>query len=332
MDTPSPNLDFRFDIQSADEIRQGGRPIEWIWDGFIAAGNITLLTSLWKSGKTTLASVLLARMATGGAVAGRTLKAGKAVIVSEEVKSLWAMRNQRLHFANNVAFLSRPFRGPPTPEMWESLIDHLLAHRQTHGLDLVVIDPLASILPRLSESHASLMLSALTSLQRLTSQGVAVLVLHHPSKARYAEGRAARGTGALSGAVDILIEMSAFAHAAHDDRRRKLIAFSRHAATPRRLVIEMNAEMTDYAALGDDTEEAPAYWWSIVEAILADAPKGLTRQELLETWPAAQPPNRVTLWRWLDRAVAEAQLARGGTGRRANPYRYWLPEVSAPSA
>src|SRR5713226_7382312 len=38
----------------------------WLWYGYLAAGKITLLTSQWKSGKTTLISILLARMAQGG--------------------------------------------------------------------------------------------------------------------------------------------------------------------------------------------------------------------------------------------------------------------------
>ena len=42
-----------------------GRPVavDWLWHGFAARGNVTLLTSQWKSGKTTLLSVLMARCA-----------------------------------------------------------------------------------------------------------------------------------------------------------------------------------------------------------------------------------------------------------------------------
>jgi hypothetical protein len=39
----------------------------WLWHGYLAGGELTLLTSLWKSGKTTLLSVLLSRMRDGGA-------------------------------------------------------------------------------------------------------------------------------------------------------------------------------------------------------------------------------------------------------------------------
>jgi hypothetical protein len=33
----------------------------WLWHGYLLPGSVTLLTSVWKAGKTTLLSVLLAR-------------------------------------------------------------------------------------------------------------------------------------------------------------------------------------------------------------------------------------------------------------------------------
>ena len=40
------------------DIAGAANEVSWLWDGFLAAGNLTLLTSLWKSGKTTLVSCL----------------------------------------------------------------------------------------------------------------------------------------------------------------------------------------------------------------------------------------------------------------------------------
>src|SRR5438876_11724117 len=42
----------------ADELQEPA-PVSWICQGILAAGHITLLTSQWKSGKTTLLSLLL---------------------------------------------------------------------------------------------------------------------------------------------------------------------------------------------------------------------------------------------------------------------------------
>jgi hypothetical protein len=42
----------------------------WLWHGYLAPAKVTLLSSQWKSGKITLVSVLLARLANGGQLAG----------------------------------------------------------------------------------------------------------------------------------------------------------------------------------------------------------------------------------------------------------------------
>lgn len=38
---------------------------DWLLPGFVSRGNMTLLTSMWKAGKTTLLTHLLARRSTG---------------------------------------------------------------------------------------------------------------------------------------------------------------------------------------------------------------------------------------------------------------------------
>ena len=43
--------------------------VAWLWEGYLAPGNITLLTSQWKSGKTTLMSILLSRLREAGRLA-----------------------------------------------------------------------------------------------------------------------------------------------------------------------------------------------------------------------------------------------------------------------
>src|SRR6516225_7966421 len=47
---------------------------DWLWRGCLAPSQLTLLTSLWKSGKTTLLLVLLARMKAGGDLLGMPVR------------------------------------------------------------------------------------------------------------------------------------------------------------------------------------------------------------------------------------------------------------------
>lgn len=303
-------------------------PTDWLWHGFLAAGNVTLLTSLWKAGKTTLLSLLLARRKAGGTLAGLAVKPGQTVVITEEPVPLWAERAARLDFGGRACFIPQPFRAVPGPAEWQALIDRLLDLRARHGIDLAVIDPLAPLLRQ--ENQARAVLETLLPLRALTDVGMAVLILHHPAKGQRPAGQAARGSGALLGHVDISIEMR---HPGGDPltRRRRFLALSRHAQTPRDLLLELSADGTDYAAV-PETPEPDDFQssWDTLRLALDDAPRKLTRAEILADWPPDfDKPKRTTLWRWLDRAVDRGLLARDGTGRKSDPFRYWLPEREA---
>jgi hypothetical protein len=300
-------------------------PTDWLWAGYLAPGHITLLTSPWKAGKTTLLAALLARLGPGGTFAGRPVRAAKAVVVSEEGAQLWRARCNRFDFGSHVCFFCRPFRIRPSSADWVALLDQMLELHRDHRFELAVFDPLAQFLPARSENNADLMLEALAPLERLTADGLAVLLLHHPRKQASADGEWARGSGALSGHADILIEMKYFGSAAADDRRRKLLAYSRFEETPRRLVIELNDAGTDYHSLGDQEDEEFNRGWRLLLPVLAGASDKLTRAAIRADWPDPEPPAEITLYRWLERARAAGHVLRDGTGRKNDPYRYWLP-------
>jgi hypothetical protein len=159
---------------------------------------------------------------------------------------------------------------------------------------------------------------------------VAVLILHHPGKKPAPEGQAARGSGALSGHADVLLEMRPDPLGGAEDRRRRLLGLSRFRETPLHVVIELNPEGTDYRWLGDLAEEAFRSNWEVLRTVLLGAAGRLTRAEILEEWPAVEAkPDEATLWRWLERALAEGKVLRTGKGRRNSPFRYWLAEAEA---
>ena len=317
---------FHFPDTSEVRARARARPGSgWLCDGYLRRGHITLLTSIWKSGKTTLVSVLLSKLAAGGTLAGQTLQPGRAVVVAEESDELWADRIEKLAIGTNVRILCRPFREQPTSEEWDGLIDDLLGLREQQGLDLLVIDPLVHFLPGRSENDSIAMVRMLRATRRLANAGVSVLILHHPRRESSAPGRAARGSGALSGEVDIILEMDQLGRGVEEDRRRRLWAFSRFKESPRRLVIELNQAGTDYASLGDFATNEFDDGWPVLFGVLEDAERKLTRRELRDQWPEDFiKPDEITLWRWLDRAVADGRVLKAGTGRKNDPFKYWL--------
>jgi hypothetical protein len=159
---------------------------------------------------------------------------------------------------------------------------------------------------------------------------MAVLLLHHPTKGAAAEGQAARGSGALSAFADILVEMDCCRrHRPGSDRRRALAAFSRFDDTPRDLVIELNAQGTDYEARGEAAQDEFLECWSRLQSVLATARGKQTRRDIAASWPDADgpAPAEASLRRWLKAALARGLLRSEGAGTRDSPLRYWLPEA-----
>jgi hypothetical protein len=302
-------------------------PTEWLWHGMLARGSSTLLTGMWKSGKTTLLSLLLAQRKQGGTLAGLAVKPGKTVVVTEEGSTHWAERLRQYDFGGQVCFFPRPFLGVPRPDQWQALIGRILELEGRHGIDLAVLDPLAPLMP--CENNARSILDTLMPLTALAQKKMALLALHHPSKDAPALGQAARGSGALLGHVDVALEMR---HPGGDPltRRRRLVALSRYAQTPRQLLLELNPQATDYLVVPDDHEDGFLANWEVLRLIFEDAPQKLTRGDIRAEWPADyDKPSATTLRKWLERAVPLGLVACEGTGRKDDPFRYWFPEREA---
>ncbi len=298
---------------------------KWLWDGYLARGNITLLTSLWKAGKTTLLAGLLQRFANGDAFLQRSCAPAHAVVVSEESNDLWTARLRTMPVGPHAKLLARPFLTRPKPDAWNNLIDQAIEERAAGRLDLFVVDTLATFLPGHSESDAGTLLNMLQPLQRLAAAGTAVLILHHPRKKPSEEGSSARGSGALLGFVDIILELHRYGRLQSDERRRRLIGLSRHASTPRQLVYEWNPATGAFANLDNPLAQQFRDNWKQVQAILAKRKDAATHRELLIDWPAeGEAPAVSVLYRWLNRAYDEKLVRRLGKGRNKDPYRYRL--------
>jgi AAA domain len=302
--------------------------LSWLWHGYLAPGKLTALISPPKTGKTTLLSLLLARFAQGGQVADLAVAPTRALVVSEESASDWDERCQRLGIGPNVQFLCRPFHGArPTDDQWLALIASLESLHRQEPLDLVVIDALAAMLPGYAETCAPKMLDCLLPLQALANLGLAVWLLHHPAKGKRADGQASRGTGALTGFVDIVMEMSCCRRARSRDRRRRICAYSRYVEMPRHLIIELNADGADYLVRTDAAGTPDVQSWPEVHEILERAHEKLSQQAMLEWWPEEERrPDRSTLSRWLKRATQKGLIRCAGTGLRNDPFIYWLTE------
>ncbi len=299
---------------------------DWLWHGYIGRGNLTMLTSLWKNGKTTLITGLLQRMEADGDFLGRPCGAARPLIVSEESAQTWARRLELLPIGPHVQLMAQPFLRRPSVAEWERLVDYAGDRHAAGQLDFFIVDSLRTFLPGASESDAGTVLSFLQPLQRLAVAGVAVLVIHHPRKERSEEGSCARGTGAMLGFVDVILELHRFGSMATDENRRKLIGLSRFVDTPTRLNYAWDKSTGKFTVVNDPETDRFRDNWDKVKTILQKRKTAATHLELLADWPGSIPaPAASVLYQWLNRAYDQKLVRRCGEGRRKDPYRYRLP-------
>jgi len=299
---------------------------EWPWEGYLARRNITVLTSMWKSGKTTLIAGLLRAIGNGGTFLERPCAAASALVVSEESPAHWLERTRAIPIGAHSRLVSRPFTGRPTPEQWDELIVHAELLHEEGKLDLFVVDTLASFLPGRSDSDPGTLFDMLQPLRRLADCGVAVLVLHHPRRKASDEGHSARGSGALLGFVDVILELHRCTNLASDSCRRRLVGLSRRLQTPGTLVYEWAVNTPEFKLVTDPLAVRFRENWETVRTMLESRRRPATHKELLSDWPADRvPPSATVLYEWLARAAREGLAERIGSGRRDEPFRFRIP-------
>jgi len=356
-----PVIDLRMPARLApplafNQIREhAGAKQAWVWDGYLAAGGITMLTSLWKAGETTLVANLLRALCSGraeflGQRLGDRPRRLPALVITEEGPGLWAQRlgalgdglgglGGALPADSPLHFVSRPFLARPTPERWQQYALLAAEWAAGQGIGLVVIDPIANLIPG-EENASGAMLDFLLPLAAFTRQAAAVLLLHHPRKSDGGEGRAARGSGALPGFVDIVLEMRRRDGDLHS-RVRNLTALSRFTQTPAELCIELTATGDDYDVLhscpdadlvdpgdplgdllGDLLGDGLSPMGRTIQGILAAAENALAAREIMAHWPAGSARPRLDSLQHLLKNGQDLHWKRIGQGTRRTPYRY----------
>jgi hypothetical protein len=294
----------------------------WVWHGFLARGTTTLLSALWKSGKTTLMSHLIKAMEKGGDFCGHLLVAGHVVYISEEPKGKWVERREKLGLKDHIDIHIRPFKTKPNTEQWLTFLAHLGDFCRRRQPDLIVFDCLSNLWPVRDENDACQVQSALMPLHTLT-EGAALMLVHHPRKSDGQEATASRGSGALTAFVDIILELRRFKAENANDKRRTLTGYGRYDETPAETVVELTEE--GYKAEGTRREATARELNREIVYLLPNLPPGKTRDELLADWSDEVKPRKQTLLDALDIGANGGEWRREGEGKKGSPYRYWVP-------
>jgi hypothetical protein len=323
----------------------------WVWHGFIAARGITLLSALWKVGKTTLLAHLLHRMGTASpptppddrpkglaavishmqssTLCGHDVTPGVVVYVTEESQDRWAKRRDTLSIGDNVHFMCRPFRGKPSVVAWLDFIYHIRERATKVGAALVMLDTLSSLWCVRNENDACEVQAALMPLWEL-SECCAVLITHHLKKGDGTEATGSRGSGALMGFVDTIVELRREDPKDEKSRKRVIRAYGRDEETPAEVVIELDPVTNEYLALGDrkgvKIEDLKR---KLFELLSTAEPPGMTYDEIKAAWPDEEFPRKGTMTTRLDEGAERGDWTRTGEGKKGSPHRFFVPRAGA---
>ncbi len=298
------------------DLSQDVNPVEWIWDGYLAKGHQTLLSALWKAGKTTLITNFLKCLQDERELAGQNTHKSNVLIISEESDSIWARRREENEITLPVWILSRPIRQKLGYKEWIALLEQMAKFCKEHDIDLFIIDTLSGFWPVDNENDAAKVSEALLPLNYLLEQNIAILLVHHFRKSGGDEGTASRGSGQLGAAVDIMVEFSRLNSSDPNGTQRVLRSYSRFEETPKEVVIDYVDG--GYETKGTRAEVTKLEKLELVLNALEDYPDGVTASELYEKWNISEyndRPSKRTLQRHLSDLVILNKVTTIGTTR-----------------
>jgi len=168
-------------ITRLDEIAP--EPLDWVWPGWIPAGTLTLLGGHVGDGKSTIAVALIAALTSGQPLPDGTTTAPVSVLILSTEDDPARVIRPRLDAHNadptRIYIIEIPDATTATRRTWpdnKREIDLLRTIIEVYAIRLIVIDPLAGILPRADRAGEGDVRETLRPLMEvLLDTGVALL-------------------------------------------------------------------------------------------------------------------------------------------------------------
>jgi hypothetical protein len=329
----SGKMQFPPDKRPSD-LRAGGRAIHWIWQGIIAKGAVSLLSAHPKAGKSTLLSLFLRALQHRQPFLGLPTTPCVVYYVTEEQEETWDERCERLGIEDGLCmFKVQPFLLKPQPGEWLDFLDHVSERVIAAGADLLVFDTISALWPVVNENDAAQVQATLMALRGITrTTGAGLLITHHLKKADGLEGTGFRGSSALGGFVDALVELRRLCPHLPNDRRRRLTVVGRWPETPPELTMQLSDDGLNYEVLSGIAGDVSSHLAEQIRQFIPKAGSGVTFEEIAAAWSKNGPvPRRPDLLRVLRLGTELGTWFRSGRGVRGEPFRYTL-SAAVPTA
>jgi hypothetical protein len=305
-------------FRSAKEICASvGEQIEFA-AAYLAFGAITELDGKPKAaGKTTFVLAMIGAILAGEPFLGHPTTKGPVVMLTEQPPASLRAALVRAGLAQRDDFILLSW-AEAAGSAWPEIVAKAEEACRNIGARVLVVDTLPQFagLRGDAENNAGDALEAIGPLQLLAADGFAVLVTRHDRKAGGEVGESARGSGAFTGAVDIVLALGREPQASRPTMRH-LGCLSRFEETKPDLVIELVGAR--YEVIGTSAEALAAAQREKLLGALSGEPTALA--EIAEV--IGEPPAAVRAL--LNTLFAEDLVARHGAGRKGDPYSWSLP-------
>lgn len=314
--------------------------VSWVLRGFLARGALSLLVGQPKAGKSWLVYALLAAMERGDEeFIGYPLHGSPAVVLSEEPPATILGKRKRFGGVEGATvFLTRTAAFPPKP--LRVVVEEAVRKAKEIGAEVLVVDTWAvwAHLPPDAEKDAGATQAALEPLLWAASLGLAVLVVHHMKKADGEDGTSVRGSSALLGTVDILIELRRFGEGEEGSSgdgkagKRALKTYGRYEECPEEVIVELAGDR--FISRGTaKVARVVSLAERVVEAVCG-APQPLTFKEvagIVGVGTSGGGKSHAALNAALRLATDERRIQTWlGAGNKWNPTRYAPPGAERP--
>jgi hypothetical protein len=227
---------------------------DWLVPGYVALGAITELDGKIKSsGKTTLLVELVRCILDGQPFLGQPTMTTKVTYVTEQQPAPFREALTRAGLLGRGNEVRIAFRADVAHLAWPEMVKRVTDDARHDGYGLVVIDTLGKLAAIREENDAGEGGRVMTPIQDAAHAGLAVIVARHERKSGGEVGESGRGSSAISGDVDIILQLRR-PEGNQPKTRRVIETLSRYTETPEKVVIELTDE--GYVLLGD--EEAVA--------------------------------------------------------------------------
>ena len=148
---------------------------------------------------------------------------------------------------------------------WADLVQTIAEDAMRDGYGLLVIDTLAKLAGIVNENDSGECALAMVPLQNAAHDGLAILVCRHERKSGGEVGESGRGSSAISGDVDVILQLRR-PEGNQPSTRRVIESLSRYSETPEKVVIELTED--GYVLLGDEEAVSLADALRMVSALI----------------------------------------------------------------